>query len=62
MSINETEESCLCLGVLNGSAKSFIRTYDEGETNIQIIIVYMGVFAFTIFQDFFHALLRLLKQ
>jgi hypothetical protein len=56
------EEPCLCLGVINGSAKSFIRTYEEGETNIQIIIVCIVVFAFTIVQDFLRALWSALKS
>ena len=65
MSITEKdnfEEPCLCLGVINGSAKSFTKIYDERETNIQIIIVCIGVFAFTIFQDFLRALLHTLKD
>ena len=56
------QEPCLCLGVINGSAKSFIKIYDEGETNIQIIIVCMVVFAFTIVQDFLRALWYTLKS
>jgi len=62
MSINEQEEPCICLGVINGSANSFTKIYDERETNIQIIIVCIGVFAFTIFQDFLRALLRTLND
>ena len=65
MPINDqdnSEESCLCLGVINGSAKGFTRTYNEGETNIQILIVCVGVFAFTICQDFCRALWRTLKN
>jgi hypothetical protein len=65
MSITEKDnfqEPCLCLGVINGSAKSFTKTYEERETNLQIIIVCIGVFAFTIFQDFLRALWRTLKD
>lgn len=62
MSITEKEEPCLCLGVINGSAKSFIKKYDEGETNIHIIIVCMVVFTFTIVQDFLRVLWHTLKS
>jgi hypothetical protein len=62
MSINEQEEPCICLGVINGSANSFTKIYDERETNIQIIIVCIGVFAFTIFQNFSCALWLTLKE
>lgn len=61
MSMNENDKSCLSLGVLNGSAKSFVKIYNERETHIQILFACMGVFAFTIFQDFIRAFLRLFK-
>jgi hypothetical protein len=56
------EEPCLCLGVINGSVKSFTKVYEERETNIQIIIVCIGVFAFTIVKDFLWALFHTLKR
>jgi hypothetical protein len=61
MSINEQGQSCLCPGVINVSAKSFTKIYDDQEKNIQIIIVSIGVFAYTIFKDFVCALLHTLK-
>ncbi|UJR36158.1 hypothetical protein I4U23_028892 [Adineta vaga] len=64
MLINEKDnlkENCLCLGILNGSAKSFTKVY-EGERNIQIIMICIGVFAFTIIQDFIRALWCTLKH
>jgi hypothetical protein len=55
------QETCLCLGVINGSAKSFTKVYDERERNIQILIVCISVFAFTIIEDFLRALWRTFK-
>ena len=65
MSINEKnhlEDKHLYLGFLNGSAKSFTRIYVEGDRNIQIIMICIGVFAFTIIQDFVRALWRTIKH
>ncbi len=60
MSMTEKDD-CLCLGIINGSAKSFIRTYEKRETNVQIMIACISIFAYTIFQDFLRALWRTLR-
>lgn len=56
MLTNDQDDSCFCLGMINGSAKSFVQTYDHAETNIQILLICMVVFALTICEDFCRAL------
>ena len=62
MLINKQDESWFSLGVINGSAKSFVRTYDDAERNIQILLICIGVFALTICEDFCRALWQALKD
>ena len=62
MLTNDQDDSCFCLGMINGSAKSFVQTYDQAETNIQILLICMTVFALTICEDFYRALSNALKD
>lgn len=50
------------LGIINGSVRSFTQKYDARETNIQIIVICLGIFAFSIFKDFIYTLWHTLKD
>ena len=54
--------SHLYLGVVNGSAKTFSRFDESRERNIQIIIVCIMVFAYSIVEDFLRGLIHVLRH
>ena len=61
MSRSVIHESFVFIGVVNDSVRTFTRSYEHRPRNTEIVITCIAIFAFSIVQDFLHALWRAIR-